>query len=413
MCPVRIAIRCRRRLYRDTLAGCLAGRPEFTVVGQVARPGDLLEVCALCRPDVVLFDVDRDTMDGLDGLRALRRRFPGLRVVLSYDRLSPSELAVAVRCGVDAFVCSSHGLDALLAVLRRRRPDVVGNPGLSDVDREVLALVAAGHSVERIAALLHTSKGAVEHRKRRIYHKLYVSGQCQAVARAVSLGLIARGATQPPPAASVDGSLLALLRGKPDLIDGYLTPALLAHGVPFARDGSLPDGRGLLVLADPEPGCWPCSDVAQPPIVLVSAANPGRMGVLDALRRGASAVVAADQVPPGLLVAVLTLASRGYLVLAVSQAREVLEAAEAWPGTPGGLPELTPRESDILRSIAGGRTVRQTARSLGIAEKTVENIQTRLYRKLGARNRTAALTVADTLGLIELLDVDAVAAYRE
>jgi hypothetical protein len=45
--------------------------------------------------------------------------------------------------------------------------------------------------------------------------------------------------------------------------------------------------------------------------------------------------------------------------------------------------------------------VRLTARALGIAEKTVENTQARLFRKLGARNRPGALAAAHALGLLE------------
>jgi DNA-binding CsgD family transcriptional regulator len=67
---------------------------------------------------------------------------------------------------------------------------------------------------------------------------------------------------------------------------------------------------------------------------------------------------------------------------------------------PVGLPELTSRESDILRSMAQGHSIRQTARALGIAPKTVENVQTRLFRKLGVRNRSGALAVADAFGLL-------------
>jgi DNA-binding CsgD family transcriptional regulator len=67
---------------------------------------------------------------------------------------------------------------------------------------------------------------------------------------------------------------------------------------------------------------------------------------------------------------------------------------------PGGVPELTPRELDILGSIADGDTVRQTAHTLGIAVKTVENTQARLFRKLGVHNRAGALTTAYRLGLI-------------
>jgi DNA-binding NarL/FixJ family response regulator len=71
--------------------------------------------------------------------------------------------------------------------------------------------------------------------------------------------------------------------------------------------------------------------------------------------------------------------------------------AAAPPPSPG---DVTARECDILRSIALGHTVRQTAQSLGIAPKTVENIQARLFGKLGVRNRAGALAAAYELGLL-------------
>jgi DNA-binding NarL/FixJ family response regulator len=65
------------------------------------------------------------------------------------------------------------------------------------------------------------------------------------------------------------------------------------------------------------------------------------------------------------------------------------------------LPEISPRERDILQSIARGDSVRETARNLGITSKTVENTQTRLFRKLGVRNRVNALAAARRLGLLD------------
>jgi DNA-binding CsgD family transcriptional regulator len=70
-------------------------------------------------------------------------------------------------------------------------------------------------------------------------------------------------------------------------------------------------------------------------------------------------------------------------------------------GTGTGWSELTVRESQILRSIAAGDTVRQTARWLGITEKTVQNTQARLFRKFGCRNRAATLARAIDLGLLD------------
>ncbi|WP_170222961.1 response regulator transcription factor [Nonomuraea turkmeniaca] len=67
---------------------------------------------------------------------------------------------------------------------------------------------------------------------------------------------------------------------------------------------------------------------------------------------------------------------------------------------PPARPRLTAREHDVLVSIAGGHTIRQTARLLGIASKIVESTRARLFRKLDARNRSEAFTNAYRAGLI-------------
>lgn len=64
--------------------------------------------------------------------------------------------------------------------------------------------------------------------------------------------------------------------------------------------------------------------------------------------------------------------------------------------------DLTRREREILDSIARGDSVRQTARSLGIAVKTVQCEQRQLFTKLRARNRPDALTRARRFGLVDL-----------
>jgi DNA-binding CsgD family transcriptional regulator len=56
--------------------------------------------------------------------------------------------------------------------------------------------------------------------------------------------------------------------------------------------------------------------------------------------------------------------------------------------------------SDIAASLARGHSIRQTARALGISPKTVENTQTRLFRRLGVRNRAEALGALEALGLL-------------
>ena len=56
-------------------------------------------------------------------------------------------------------------------------------------------------------------------------------------------------------------------------------------------------------------------------------------------------------------------------------------------------PALTPREVELMRGLAAGHTNQQIARTLHRSEKTIRNQLTRLYGKLGARNRTEAVAI--------------------
>ena len=139
------------------------------------------------------------------------------------------------------------------------------------------------------------------------------------------------------------------------------------------------------------------------PAVLVHSKLLDPPELAEALACGASALVAAERVDAHFL-SVLRMVSQGYLVVDSMPMRPLIGAVRArWDERASGgseLPELTSRESDILRSMARGHSIRQTARALGIAPKTVENVQTRLFRKLGVRNRSGALAVADAFGLL-------------
>jgi DNA-binding NarL/FixJ family response regulator len=90
----------------------------------------------------------------------------------------------------------------------------------------------------------------------------------------------------------------------------------------------------------------------------------------------------------------------GELALSARDTRSVVERlrTDLWSTRPRI--ELTPRQQAVLELIVSGVSVKQTARALGIAVKTVENTQSRLYRRLGVRNRAQAVAVAIAEGLV-------------
>jgi two-component system, NarL family, nitrate/nitrite response regulator NarL len=415
---IRVAVQSSRRLLRDTLATCLAARPELTVVGKVAEPAELPALCELGRPDTVILDAGRELSEFAILAENLLRHFPGLNVIVIYRDVSQQDLTVAYRAGITALVPESHGLAGVLALLRRRSVvrAHIGQGSLTDRELELLMLTSSGHSVAEIAVLLGISPLTVENLKRRVYAKLGVNSSAQAVSRAASLGMLDQRAGRPPrqPTTSSDFPVLTVVSGQACPALDQVVAALIANGLPFVlerRHAPVADAhwvhwnRGpiLAALVNPEPADWDLVEELGVPAIVVHSEPLDSPELARALASGANSLVPADRINDHFL-AVLRMVSQGYLVVDSLPMRSLIGVVRARSGQhmpdSGELPELTARESDILQSAARGYSIRQTARTLGISPKTVENIQTRLYRKLGVRNRAEALTVVDALGLL-------------
>src|SRR6266571_6567329 len=242
---VRVAVQSPRRLLRDTLAVCLAVRPEITVIGKVAEPDDIFALCELRHPDVVILDAGVRLGEMAARAHTLLRRFPELNVIVTYREATERELAAACRAGVASLLPESHGLAAVLALVKRskgRHARQAGS-GLTDRELEIIVLTGSGHSVLQIAALLRISPLTVENIKRRVYAKLDVSSSVHAVARAASLGMLDQpagpAARRRPPAAprpaqaEGDSPVLTVVSGQRCSTFDEVVVALVASRLPF------------------------------------------------------------------------------------------------------------------------------------------------------------------------------------
>lgn len=181
---------------------------------------------------------------------------------------------------------------------------------------------------------------------------------------------------QPPKIAVLGRSRLIV-----DIIQGVLAERELAGE------------RPVTVLVDPDAEHWSAADGT----AVVVVTSDEQLDPVAAIRRGADAVIDADDAVIHLPDVVATV-QRGGAVLTPEQARALVDLVRR-NGDPEGL-RLTRREVDIMRSVIDGDSVKQTARRLGIAQKTVENLQSRLFKKLGVRNRAQAVAKVHQLGLL-------------
>ena len=189
--------------------------------------------------------------------------------------------------------------------------------------------------------------------------------------------------------------------------------------------GTLP---GIIVVGEAEDGVAVVETVAdsQPQVVLMDLNMPRRDGV-EATRRiradhpGTQVVVLTTYSDDESILGALQAGALGYLtkdatraeigraVLAAAAGQAVLDPAvqqrllSAAVRAPASQPdhdpdELTPRESDVLRLIAQGKSNREIARALYVSEATVKTHVNRIFAKTGSRDRAQAIRYAYTHG---------------
>jgi DNA-binding NarL/FixJ family response regulator len=121
--------------------------------------------------------------------------------------------------------------------------------------------------------------------------------------------------------------------------------------------------------------------------------------ILGALQAGALGYLTKDATRAEIGRAVLA-AAAGQAVLDPAVQQRLLSAAVRAPASPPDQDpdELTPRESDVLRLIAAGKSNREIARALYVSEATVKTHVNRIFAKTGSRDRTQAIRYAYTHG---------------
>jgi DNA-binding NarL/FixJ family response regulator len=124
--------------------------------------------------------------------------------------------------------------------------------------------------------------------------------------------------------------------------------------------------------------------------------------VYDALRAGASGFLLKD-VPAHQLAAGIRTVGEGDALLAPSITRRLIEefAVSRTPvEAPAGVEELTPRELEVFKLLATGRTNAEIAAELIVGETTVKTHVTRILMKLGVRDRVQAVVLAYETGVV-------------
>jgi DNA-binding NarL/FixJ family response regulator len=122
--------------------------------------------------------------------------------------------------------------------------------------------------------------------------------------------------------------------------------------------------------------------------------------VYESLRAGASAFLLKDA-PEQQLVAAVRVVAEGGSLFSPSVTRRLIEQfARPAASAPPALAELTPREQEVLRLVARGRSNAEIAAELVVSEHTAKTHVASILQKLGLRNRVQAVVLAYESGLV-------------
>jgi len=215
---VRVLLVEDHALMRRGIKGQFALEPGFSVVGEAADGATAVQLAAQLQPDIVLMDIDLPVTDGITATWQIKSNRSVTRVLALSAFDSDTQVMGMLAAGADGYCLKSIEWEQLIAVIqliqdggaylapqvarklaRMLNPSVVANqvlpvrsqsPELSDRERELLTLIASGHSNQEIAQKLYLSLGTVKSYVRMILNKLSVNDRVQAAAKAIREGLI-------------------------------------------------------------------------------------------------------------------------------------------------------------------------------------------------------------------------------
>ena len=187
--------------------------PEYDVVGTVADGRALLKAADELKPDIVILDVTMPLLNGLDAARRLKTTQPKIKLIFLIMNQDPGLAVEAFRIGASGYLFkTSVGAEFMIAVkevargmsyvtpliseelgegFRRNPANTPSIPKLTSRQREVLQLLAEGHSMKDAASILKVTPRTIAFHKYQIMKKFQLGSNADLMQFAIEQGVVA------------------------------------------------------------------------------------------------------------------------------------------------------------------------------------------------------------------------------
>jgi DNA-binding NarL/FixJ family response regulator len=216
MSAIRVLIVDDHAIVRDGIRALLGRAADIEVVGEAGGGRDAIALARSLSPDVILMDIAMPDLGGLEATLAIRKERPASRIVILSQYGDPEYVKRALKSGAAGYVLKkAAGADLVSAIRAVQRGGLVLDPDvardavtgeaatadalaaqedpyerLTDREKQVLKLVAEGHSNKEVAALLGIGvKTAMSHREH-VMLKLRAHNRTDVIRFALRHGVI-------------------------------------------------------------------------------------------------------------------------------------------------------------------------------------------------------------------------------
>jgi two-component system, NarL family, nitrate/nitrite response regulator NarL len=189
----KIIVAENHMLTRKAYMSLLKDLGYTSVVGEAANGKELLELLDATTPDIILLDIEMPVMNGKDALKAIKQRFPELKVIMLSFHTEETLMIEYIKLGASAFLtkdCSPEILEETIKLVRNEGfcysksiskalvNELTGKNGGASVENkltqretQIVILVCEGKTNKEIARRLNIVVKTVDFHKANIYKK--------------------------------------------------------------------------------------------------------------------------------------------------------------------------------------------------------------------------------------------------